>query len=172
VTEAEARQRLEILHQEVEDQVAVVTAALPGPLACRRGCDDCCVDDLTVFGVEADLIRYHYADLLASAAPRAVGACAFLDSTGACRVYDHRPYVCRTQGLPLSWQDVDADGAEVQMRDICPLNEEPLGLPLPELKPAQCWALGAFEGRLASLQAEAQNSFELQRESLRGLFTP
>ena len=31
------------------------------------------------------------------------GACAFLDGEGGCRVYPDRPYVCRTQGLPLRW---------------------------------------------------------------------
>ncbi len=171
MTTAETRQRLELLHQEVEDQVAVVTAALPGPLACRLGCDDCCVDDLTVFGVEADLIRHHYGKLLSAASPRAVGACAFLDAAGACRVYDHRPYVCRTQGLPLRWADTDEAGAAVEMRDICPLNEEPVGQPLHELELSQCWELGGFEGRLASLQAEDQGSFELHRERLRDLFS-
>lgn len=171
MTAAEARQRLTKLHREVEDRVAAVTAALPGALACRLGCADCCVDELTVFTLEADLLRHHYADLLASAAPHAAGACAFLDSAGGCRVYEHRPYVCRTQGLPLRWQDVDESGAEVEMRDICPLNEEPLGQSLANLDPDQCWELGGFEGRLASLQAESQGGFELHREPLRGLFT-
>ena len=158
------------LHQEIDERVAEVEGRLPRALNCKLSCHDCCVDDLTVFGIEADIIREHYPKLLASAAPHAPGACAFLDNEGACRIYEHRPYVCRTQGLPLSWQSTDDVGAEVELRDICPINEEPLGQVLTQLAPEQCWQLGEFEGRLASLQAETQGGFELAREALREMF--
>ncbi len=171
MNETEARLRLEALHREVDDLAARLTATLPGVLVCRAGCRDCCLDDLTVLPVEADLIRYYHGALLATAAPHPVGACAFLGPDDRCRIYDQRPYVCRTQGLPLRWRDVDESGAEVELRDICPLNEEPLGTPLAALQPEQCWELGTFEGSLASLQAESQGGFELRRESLRRLFT-
>jgi len=170
VNSTESRRRLEDLHAEVDDRVVRLTKALPGSLACRRGCHDCCLDDLTVFAIEADLIRHYHGPLLETAAPHAVGACAFLGPDGDCRIYDQRPYVCRTQGLPLRWLDSDGAGGEVEMRDICPLNEEPLGTPLAQLQPVQCWQLGTFEGRLASLQAESQGGFELRRELLRLLF--
>ncbi len=171
MTEAEARRRLAELQAEIDTQVARLTAELPGTLACGLGCHDCCLDDLTVFTVEADLIRHHHGSLLETAAPHETGACAFLGPDGGCRIYAQRPYVCRTQGLPLRWWDVDEAGDEVQLRDICALNEEPLVTPLADLKPEQCWELGPFEGRLASLQAECQGGFELRREPLRALFS-
>jgi len=170
VNESVARNRLIDLHQAVADRVNDLVDALPGELACRRGCADCCQDGLTVFTVEADLIRHHYRALLAHGIPHAPGACAFLGAEGECRIYPQRPYVCRTQGLPLRWQDEDDYGQTVELRDICPLNEDPLGVPVLALAAEQCWSLGAFEGALASLQAEAQGSFALKRESLRGLF--
>ena len=166
----QARLRLTELHRTVDARGTDLIASLPGKLACRSGCADCCLDDLTVLPVEADLIRHHHADLLATAAPHPAGACAFLDADGACRVYEQRPYICRTQGLPLRWLGEDEAGAAAEMRDICPLNEEPLGVALADLKADQCWELGSFEGALASLQAEYQGGFELTREPLRGLF--
>src|ERR1017187_2639898 len=67
-------------------------------LQCRRGGSSCCVDELTVFDVEAESIRRHHADLLRTGTPHVQGACAFLDGEGACRIYPQRPYVCRSQG--------------------------------------------------------------------------
>lgn len=118
-------------------------------LRCRRGCSACCVDGLTVFEVEAEPIRRHHADLLRTGTPHAQGACAFLDDEGACRVYADRPYVCRTQGLPLRWID-RRDGEPVELRDVCPLNEA--GEPIEGLPIDACWTLGPVEERLASLQ--------------------
>ncbi|MFH1568638.1 MAG: YkgJ family cysteine cluster protein, partial [Gemmatimonadota bacterium] len=94
------------------------------------------------------------------------GACAFLDAEGACRIYPQRPYVCRTQGLPLRWLD-EVDGATVELRDICPLNEE--GVPIEELDAAACWTIGPAEGALAEFQARADGG-QGRRVALRGLF--
>lgn len=157
-------------HEEVDRAVAEVTARLPFRLTCSRGCSDCCQDDLTVFPVEADRIRAEAGDLLAEAAPAPAGRCAFLDDNGACRIYACRPYVCRTQGLPLAWET----GPGEMARDLCPLNEGPLvdaGLELAGLEPAACWRLGPYEGRLAGLQARFRGFADpLPRIALRSLF--
>ena len=153
------------VHADV-DRVARRLHVLHAPrLHCRRGCSDCCVDDLTVFDVEADLIRLHHAELLATGVPHADGACAFLDPEGACAAYEHRPYVCRTQGLPLRWME-ERDGHDVELRDICPLNEE--GRPVETLPADECWTLGPIEERLARAQLEASSS--PRRTRLRDLF--
>ncbi len=70
-----------------------------------------------------------------------------LDADGACRIYEVRPYVCRTQGLPLRWVE-----AAVERRDICPLNEP--GEPIEELPEDACWELGPIEERLAATELE------------------
>ena len=134
-------------------------------LHCRKGCSGCCVDGITVFEVEADRIRRNHADLLAAGEPHRAGACAFLDDESACRIYEDRPYVCRTQGLPLRWFD-EVDGERVEYRDICPLNEE--GPPLEELPAAECWTIGPAESRLAELQSRADRTGS--RVELRDLF--
>jgi hypothetical protein len=103
-----------------------------------------------VFAVEAEHIRAAHGDLLRDGAPHAPGACAFLDADGACRIYAERPYVCRTQGLPLRWQEERPDGrGMVEHRDICPENEP--GPSITELPAEACWLLGPFEHELATL---------------------
>jgi Fe-S-cluster containining protein len=162
--------RLRVLREDLDREVLRLSSLHAERLACRRGCADCCVDGLSVFEVEAEAIRTRHPELLAHGAPHPPGACAFLDADGACRVYEVRPYVCRTQGLPLAWEDEDEDGEPVEARDICPLNEAG-GPPLEALPAEDCFRLGPFEGRLATLQAEAQGRFDgLARVALRALF--
>lgn len=158
---------LRTLYSEV-DQEAERIADRHGPrLKCQRGCCQCCVDDLTVFEVEAENIRLKNPVLLLQGAPHHQGACAFLDAEGGCRIYADRPYVCRTQGLPLRWIDERADGELVELRDICPLNEE--GEPIVELTEEECWTIGPVEERLASLQWQF-GSGRITRLPLRSLF--
>jgi hypothetical protein len=160
-------QTLADLHDEIDRAAGALTILHAGRLQCARGCSRCCVDEIAVFEIEAEQIRRRHAELLATGSPHPLGACAFLDSRGACRIYADRPYVCRSEGLPLRWEDADAAGGPVEMRDICPLNERP-DEPITELAPESCWTLGPFEGRLAQLQVNRYG--EARRIRLRGLF--
>ena len=159
---------LQTLYGEVDHRATQIADGHGARLQCRRGCCQCCVDELTVFEVEADNIRLNHAALLVEQEPHQPGACAFLDADGACRIYADRPYVCRTQGLPLRWID-EADGGElVELRDICPLNDE--GTPIEELTQHECWTIGPIEERLAKLQQQF-GSGQMTRVPLRSLFT-
>jgi uncharacterized protein len=149
---------VEELHRVVDQLTAPVVQANGSRLHCRAGCHDCCADGLTVFEIEAAVIERHHRELLEDGTAHEPGGCAFLDAEGACRIYAHRPYVCRTQGLPLRWATDDGHEA----RDICPLNEE--GPPLEELRPEACWTLGPIEERLAARQGDGA------RVPLRSLF--
>ncbi|MEL6543642.1 MAG: YkgJ family cysteine cluster protein, partial [Myxococcota bacterium] len=93
--------------------------------------------------------------------PAPAGQCAFLDGEKACRIYPVRPYVCRSQGVPLRWID-----GKAERRDICPLNEA--GEPLETLSPEECFTLGPVEERLALLQALRSSD---ERIALRDLFS-
>lgn len=162
---------VEQLHAVVDELAAPVVAAHGPRLRCRAGCSDCCSDGLTVFAIEAAVIERHHQELLAEGLPHAEGACAFLDEERHCRIYDARPYVCRTQGLPLRWVERGEDAADdeaQELRDICPLNVEG-GPPLEELAPAECWTLGPIEERLASRQASLPGAIGA-RVALRDLF--
>jgi hypothetical protein len=147
----------------VDARAGALHARHAARLQCRRGCHACCVDDLIVFEVEALRVRTRAAAVLREA-PHPPGACAFLDDTGACRIYAHRPYVCRSQGLPLRWLD---DDGRHEHRDICPLNEA--GAPIETLPAGDCWELGPVEARLATLQARRDGGAG-RRLRLRDLF--
>ncbi len=101
-------------------------------LACRAGCSSCCNEDISVFEVEAESIGeafrtlpvetreevLHQAEIAATnGAGQAPAPCPFLIGD-RCAIYDSRPLICRTQGLPLLYSAEDG----VQEVDFCPLN--------------------------------------------------
>ncbi len=156
------------LHAAVDREAEALARVHAGRLQCRRGCAGCCVDDLTVTRIEAEGIRRAHPELLASGEPHPVGACAFLDGAGACRVYAERPLVCRTQGLPLRLFFEDEAGEIEERRDICPLNQAG-GPPLDRLSDDALWLVGVHELRLTTLD-EAHGGSEETRVRLRDLF--
>jgi Fe-S-cluster containining protein len=158
--------KLHNFYDELHEKTQKLEQIHASRLNCKKGCSNCCVDGLTVFTIEAENIKQNHADLLPNEQPNINGGCAFLDENGACRIYESRPYVCRTQGLPLRWMD-EVDDEIVEFRDICPLNED--GTPIEALDAEDCWSIGEFEQKLADLQAEFDNG-KMFRIALRKLF--
>jgi Fe-S-cluster containining protein len=154
------------LHREVDALGLELKERLPHALACGPGCAACCPADLTVLELEAEWIRRAVGEGLRGQTPAPAG-CAFLDEAGRCRIYAHRPYVCRTQGLPLRWFEEDEQGEILETRDLCEESAEMLVLD--ELDATELWLLGPFEARLVEL-AEAWRTPELRRCDLAGLF--
>ncbi|MEZ5426271.1 MAG: YkgJ family cysteine cluster protein [Pyrinomonadaceae bacterium] len=159
-------EKLKNLYREVDSLANELSEFHAERLKCQKGCSACCVDGIAVFGIEAENIRRKHRDLVGEKKPHPAGFCAFLDQAGGCRIYPDRPYVCRTQGLPLRWFE-EIEREWIELRDICPLNEE--GEPLEELPADKCWTIGEFEGRLAELQKRFGRG-ALEREKLRDLF--
>jgi uncharacterized protein len=161
---------VERFHSAVDEAARSVATVNAPRLACRHGCADCCTDGLSVFSIEAAVIERHHGELLRAGTPHVAGGCAFLDGDRGCRIYAQRPYVCRTQGLPLRWleEDDEDDDALIENRDICPKNIDG-GPPLEELPADACWTLGIFEARLAERQA-AVDGGQGTRVPLRALF--
>jgi Fe-S-cluster containining protein len=101
----------------------------PGAMQCRAGCDMCCHARLSVFAVEAASI----ADALATISktqpdlrarirrqaddPERQDVCPLLVD-GSCSVYDDRPLICRSHGLPIAVAEDDGSTTV----DWCPLN--------------------------------------------------
>lgn len=158
--------KLKLFYQTVDSQTAKLEKIHAEHLNCKKGCSACCVDDISVFDIEAENIKQNHGDLIESAKPHHIGMCAFLNENGACRIYENRPYVCRTQGLPLRWFD-EIEDELVELRDICPLNEE--GVPVENLEEEKCWTIGEFESKLAELQKEFGQG-KNKRIKLRKLF--
>ena len=102
-------------------------------LKCAEGCTACCRVELTVSRVEADAVRAH---VLASEARGALARRALSDTQGECvmlidgrcAIYDARPLVCRTQGLPLAYPPgvIPEDAIRGRGKGVevtwCPLN--------------------------------------------------
>ncbi len=164
-----ALEKVQELHAAVDRLAAQLEDIHASRLKCGRGCFGCCIDGLSIFEIEAERIRRNCQDLLREERPHPPGVCAFLGHQGECRIYEHRPYLCRTQGLPLRWTNESDQGSPIEYRDICPLNLE--GEPIEFLPPEQCWTIGPFERRLAAIQ-EGEDGGELRRIRLRDLFRP
>ena len=164
----DAMRALAALHDELDRETRALAVVHADRLQCRRGCHACCVDELTVTQIEAERIRRAYPRLLAEGAPHPVGACAFLDGDGACRVYEERPSVCRSQGLPLRILFENEEEEIEERRDICPLNLEG-GPPLAALAEDDCWLVGPYDLRLALLDEKFGGDDE-SRVRLRDLF--
>ena len=158
---------LRAFHAAVDRDAAALAGRHGARIRCTLGCAGCCRDDLTVFAVEAARIRTAHVALLERGSARPPGACAFLDDANACRIYADRPYVCRTQGLPLRLFESRSDGAVVERRDVCPLNE-PGGPPIETLSDDDCWLIGPNEARLRGIAAAFDP--DLGRVPLRALF--
>ncbi|WP_373046422.1 YkgJ family cysteine cluster protein [Vulgatibacter sp.] len=121
----------------VEAFAAGIAGRRSADMACRAGCDACCQVELEVAPVEAAAVAAHLASLpaaqrdaiAATAEARQAGRCVMLGDDGRCRIYEARPLVCRTQGLPLRYPPgfvpagaVGLDLGEKGQATWCPLN--------------------------------------------------
>lgn len=131
------------LVEKVDDFATAVASRRRADLACRPGCAGCCQVWLTVSPVEAEALRSALSRLsgperqtLAERGQRELEReaqgesprCAMLDPEGRCSVYQVRPLVCRTQGLPLQYPAGTIPEASIRGRTsrgeltYCPLN--------------------------------------------------
>ncbi len=92
-------------------------------MECKAGCSKCCMTDISVFEIESDRIQEWFDSQAEEIqnnlktkwqTPVEAGACTFLYE-GQCSIYEARPLICRTQGLPLFV-------ASENVLDYCPLN--------------------------------------------------
>ncbi len=157
---------LEEFYQQIDAKVKALEKLNKNRLHCKAGCADCCLDGITVFEIEADYIK-RKAQAVLQEKPHPKGKCAFLDDNNLCRIYNYRPYVCRTQGLPLRWFEYNENGVKVEYRDICPLNAA--GPNIQFLDENYFWEIGPFEQELADLQSRFKNG-RMKRIPLRQLF--
>ena len=107
------------------DEICGQTATrFASQISCRPGCDSCC-RHLSIFAVEADALHralcqlpWEEADFIRQAAAQATpdSPCPLLQG-GICLLYQARPIICRTHGLPLL---VNRDGTSGV--DFCPDN--------------------------------------------------
>ncbi len=93
-------------------------------ITCKLGCSSCCIAGLTVSPIEAYYIRENIElnkpVTQSKPAAQSNDSCIFLNND-SCLIYQFRPLICRTQGLPLLYQSLegDSDGFELS---LCELN--------------------------------------------------
>lgn len=109
--------RVDELCQQIENRLA-------GHLACKSGCSSCCLE-ITIFPVEADALKHAFNELPEldkenirrhlEAVPLSESCCLLKDD--CCLLYQSRPIICRTHGLPILYREDN-----VQKVDCCPKN--------------------------------------------------
>ena len=98
--------RLGELTQKVDAFFARVAARHGTDMQCQTGCSDCCHVRLSITTVEAaairDLVAGWSSEVRRSLAPTGpTHLCAALDPAGRCKIYEARPLVCRSHGVPI-----------------------------------------------------------------------
>ena len=128
MSKADAEHALVQLRLRVDHHFAAATARTPEAFSCREGCSRCCGVRFGVFAVEADRIAAALVELgrrdpelrarvRKQADDAAHGACALLVDD-RCTVYDERPLICRSHGVPVQQRDDDG----TTRVEVCPLN--------------------------------------------------
>jgi hypothetical protein len=96
------------LQNRIDAFWAQVDRVCPGELVCQEGCDACC-RHLSLFWVEGAALGAALAQLPAAQVARIrqqarqadpAGACPLLHQ-GSCLLYQARPVICRSHGLPV-----------------------------------------------------------------------
>ena len=117
----------DILKQQLTKKISALTKILAHGLNCRAGCADCCMG-FSVLAIEAEQISQAFKTLpketrqqISSQAGKDTKKCPLLIN-GLCTVYENRPIICRTHGLPLAYINEEQQAIEVS---VCPLNFTP-----------------------------------------------
>ncbi|MCM0084427.1 YkgJ family cysteine cluster protein [Geomonas sp. Red32] len=112
----------------VDELCGRTASSLASHISCTPGCDSCC-RHLSIFAVEAAALRQALsrrptaeAGVIRSSAEESTpdGHCPLLKG-GLCLLYEARPIICRTHGLPLL---ITREGE--QEVDFCPRNFQEL----------------------------------------------
>jgi hypothetical protein len=101
--------RLAQLAMDVDRDFEAIRRRRGSVMQCGPGCSDCCRARLSITRVEERFLRRGLAKMAeserAELARRAEDArremCPALDPQGRCQVYDSRPLICRSFGVPL-----------------------------------------------------------------------
>lgn len=120
------------LIQKTDGKSAEITTRYPDKINCGKGCHTCCIQGLSVNGLERESIRQYLTkrpDLLQATEanvkenPHGGQRCSFLDRLGSCMIYEVRPVVCRSHGMPLKLAPAkNAQKTIIENLDVCPLN--------------------------------------------------
>jgi len=90
-------------------------------IVCKKGCDSCC-ENISIFPVEFYAISNELKNRKDLPEEKFwykfTNRCKFLKN-GECMIYKSRPLICRTQGLPLLYEN--SNGTDFEL-SVCKLN--------------------------------------------------
>ncbi len=159
---------LEALRDRVHNHGQRVLLEHAAHFACRLGCTDCCQSERTVSDVEFDALGRTVAALDPETRARLTARegptpCPLL-LDGGCAVYDERPLICRSHGLPLVMEG---------QHDVCPLNFTDLSiLTLPDHDLLSVDTLTAVLVAVNALYCEEEGGDPHRRRPVRELLSP
>jgi uncharacterized protein len=126
-------------------------------LKCEAGCHKCCMD-FSIFPVEYFSIHKEINDKkFIINTIEGDGECLFL-ITGLCSIYESRPLICRTHGLPMF--RMGEDEWELSYCELNFTSEE-----LPELNESNTFPQDLYNSKLFLINREFVNSFKDKRYS-------
>ena len=109
------------LQTDIDNECSRLELMHKGQMKCGIGCDSCC-ESLTLFPIEYFYIKANIEIFNNLPKNRLLNsltkACRFLVN-GKCTIYEFRPIICRTQGLPLLYENNKGTGFELS---VCRLN--------------------------------------------------
>ncbi len=113
------------LLDKVDQMFATTKSRHAESFRCGAGCYGCCKAGLSIANVEAVRIRawlLEHPAVMERLKTRQgllndAQYCQFLSRVGHCMIYDVRPLICRSHGMPIAWVQADQES-----RDCCPLN--------------------------------------------------
>ncbi len=96
-----------LLINKIDNEVKRLAEMHSNHLQCKKGCDLCCMD-YSIFPVEYFSILKKLKMDGVNVQPKFKddNSCAFLKDH-SCSIYEHRPIICRTHGLPLIYMNDD-----------------------------------------------------------------
>lgn len=109
------------LRDRVDEQCEALHKLHQDKMKCNKGCDQCCMS-FDIFPVEFFAIKQQLENAtmaLPNKQPLNGEDCLFLQE-GACSIYEARPIICRTHGLPFLYVGEE----ENWELSHCPLNFE------------------------------------------------
>lgn len=118
------------LAEKVSSKFDEIYAQHQKHIACGRGCHQCCVRGLSVNDVErtaiAEYLRLNptrVSVIKSQGQPRHSPYCPMLLQDGSCGIYEARPLVCRSHGVPLNLTETQVSSPPGALPiDVCPLN--------------------------------------------------
>ena len=145
-----SRDRLRHLLRTIDHDVEPVVQRYRANIECAKGCSDCCHQTFRISNLEGAYLREGLAeasvevraDILERARTYEADTrtpCPVLSTEGACRLYAHRPRICRKYGIPL-WNPERPDRVDTCPKNFVGVHDIDAGLIVePQARWAEAW---------------------------------